>query len=774
MNLRHSIYNVMVNKKPGISYRYHKMHDGSNGAVKVISWFYLLWLNFAYYVLFCHFLGKRPDVEYYESKRIPTGNSESQEYRKENPNLSVSAYVNKLSQYDIISFDVFDTLIFRPLSQPTDVFYMIGEQMDILDFKNIRAWAEWDARVKCHEKHGHMEVSFEEIWKNLEEDTGLSAAKGMEIEQQIEGKLCYANPFMLEVWNRLIEMEKKIIVVSDMYLPKECIVNILERAGFVGAHKIYISNEYRKSKAGGRLYRKVIMDLYSVDTDTGMKSGKDISRRKGIPNTNPNGFSIVHIGDNQHSDNHMARGYGIDVYPYPNVNHNALLYRPFDMSYLIGSAYRGLVSNHLYNGLYEYSMEYEYGYLYGGLFVVGYCSFIHDYCKKNQVEKLLFLSRDGDILKQVYDALYPGENTEYVYWSRKAATKLMANEDKHDYFRRFIYHKVNQKYTIRDILHSMELDFLVDELCDWKEIWLERTVKSEQDSRALALKQLAEDKMADQNKLRKRIVQDFSEEVLEKKRKKNFVDLRPDDELTDRNGYLLRRFIEAKWDKVLAAYDTQQKAAGKYYQEILHDCRKAAAVDIGWAGSGALALSYLVNKVWGIPCEIIGMIAGTNTVHNAEPDASEPFLQSGRLVAYLYSQSHNRDLLKKHDPNKDYNVYWELLLSSPTPQFAGFYNGKLTGKTGDQRADCKNSAYLQDLDITLRFGKYDTNQDGIREIQRGILDFAHEYQEHFKDFPYMFNISGRDAYAPMLVAASHNEKYLKAIAKRFALEINVN
>lgn len=77
-------------------------------------------------------------------------------------------------------------------------------------------------------------------------------------------------------------------------------------------------------------------------------------------------------------------------------------------------------------------------------------------------------------------------------------------------------------------------------------------------------------------------------------------------------------------------------------------------------------------------------------------------------------------------------------------------------------------------DITLSFGKYDANQEGIKEIQQGIMDFVHEYREHFEYYPYMFNISGRDAYAPMLVAASHNEKYLKAIEKKFALEINVS
>ena len=82
--------------------------------------------------------------------------------------------------------------------------------------------------------------------------------------------------------------------------------------------------------------------------------------------------------------------------------------------------------------------------------------------------------------------------------------------------------------------------------------------------------------------------------------------------------------------------------------------------------------------------------------------------------------------------------------------------------------------YREDLDISLGFGKCDANPDGIREIQRGILDFVREYHDHFREFPYMFRISGRDAYAPMLVAASHHEKYLKAIEKRFALEIQVN
>ena len=488
---------------------------------------------------------------------------------------------------------------------------------------------------------------------------------------------------MQTVFKELQRRKKTIIITSDMYLSEDFLEKLLAQNGYSGIQKLYISSEYTAGKSDGTIYEYV---------------KEDFEKEK-----------IIHIGDNEISDITNAKKAGLAVFYYPNVNKHSKAYRAYDMSLMVGAAYRGIVNNHMYCGNNSYSMEYEYGYIYGGLFVLGYCTFIHDYYKKNGIDKILFLSRDGDIIKQVYNKLYQEDSTEYAYWSRKAATKLMAEDDRHDYFRRFIEHKVNQQYKIAEILEAMELQELGREL----------------------------------------------------------VGLDVSEYLTDSNQSKLRKSIESKWECVIKKYKEQHKAAKRYYEDILTGCKRAVAVDIGWAGSGAMTLRHLVEQEWYIPCEIIGLIAGTNTVHNSEPDASEPFLQSGKLVAYLYSQSHNRDLLKKHDPNKDYNVFWELLLSSPTPQFSGFQSGNACREKTEDR-------YLPDLDITLQFGKYDANQEGIKEIQQGILDFAADYKEHFKDFPYMFNISGRDAYAPMLVAASHNEKYLKAIEKKFDLEINVN
>lgn len=113
-------------------------------------------------------------------------------------------------------------------------------------------------------ENGHMEVTLQDIWENLAEDTGLDAMEGMQLECEIEEKLCYANPYMLQVWKRLQELEKRVIIVSDMYLPRACIEKILQNAGYMGAERIYISSEYGENKAGGDLFRRVLRDFLVI------------------------------------------------------------------------------------------------------------------------------------------------------------------------------------------------------------------------------------------------------------------------------------------------------------------------------------------------------------------------------------------------------------------------------------------------------------------------------------------------------------------------------
>lgn len=669
--LRAKIYFFLVNRKPGIRQRYHRFHDGTTGMKKVVSWFYLLLLNFCYYVLFCRFLGEQTEIPVYEEKKPPCAESESVLANRDR--RSVSETVSFLMQYDVISFDIFDTLIFRPFSEPTDLFFFLGEKLGILDLKRLRMQAEAEARVQKYKEQKHYEVTLEDVWYRLEKELGCSKEQGMQIEQALELEFCYANPFMLQVFGQLQKYGKKIVITSDMYLSKAFLSELLQKNGYGGYGELYVSCEYEKSKAEGSLYEVV---------------------KRAYPDTD----SMIHVGDNPVSDVKNAKKHGFEVFYYPNVNRNALLYRAYDMSAVVGGAYRGIVNNKLYNGTGQLSMEYEYGYIYGGLFVLGYCNFIHTYAREHGIDKLLFLSRDGDILRQAYAVLFPEEKTEYVYWSRAAATKLMARYNRYDFFRRYLYHKADGTYTLEQILKSMRLEFLLD-----------------------------------------RLLQQLPHEIY----------------LTSGNVRQVKRFLEANWQEVTAVYDRESKAAELYYKKVLGDSRNALAVDIGWAGSGAIALDYLVQKVWKLPCSITGAVAGTNSVHNFEVDASEIFLQNGKLAAYLYAQSFNRDLWKKHDPNTDDNIFFELLLASPTPQFLGFELDEVSGE------------------VLYLFGKMDANPEGMKEIQNGILDFVRDYQKHFSRYPYLFCVSGRDAYAPILAASGNKKAYLKTLKKKFEFEANV-
>ena len=652
------VYGAFVNQVPGIRERYKQKRNQTRGLGRINAWIYLLYLNVAYHIFRRKKLGIIEKYPYYESKKLYSEGSESSLSKREAP----KTFAKDLATYDVVSFDVFDTLIFRPFSSPADLFFLLGDALEYMDFKRIRQEMEWKAREKKYKQEKHYEVNLDEIYTLLSEETGIAKEKGMALEIELEEKFCFANPYMMKVIKELRKQKKRIIITSDMYLNTEQIKKLLLKCGYDEFDAYYVSCDIGKSKSSGNLYDEV---------------------RHREENLQGKRLTFVHTGDNFVADIEHAKKHEFSPRHYVNVNAAGEQYRAEDMSAITGSLYRGIVNAHIHNGLKEYSREYEYGYIYGGLFATGYCQFIHEYVKQHKVDKILFLARDGYVLKKAYETLYPEEvdKCRYVYWSRLAATKMSAGYFKYDYFRRFLYHKVNQNYILKDIVKSMELDDMLEELCK-ESGYTENTI------------------------------------------------------LTDKNVDSVKSFFMKYWDKVLKHYEEQLEAGKQYFKEILQGSNTAVAVDIGWAGSGAITLNHIVNEIWEMNCPITGIIAGTNTCHNAEPDASETFLQSGKLVSYLYSQRENRDIWKFHDPGKNHNLYWEMLLDAPHGSLKGFYLDE-SGKW-----EC-------------RLKKEDGNMNNIIEVQRGILSFLNEYRKIQNVVGDSLLVSGRDAYAAMVITQEY-------------------
>lgn len=644
--MRVKIYHFLVNRVPEIQRRYHRLRQQKKGTFgRIYAWIALLWMNFI--SIFCH--ARFDEAFYYpdKKKKLPKDVSESSLSFRETP----EELANRLMQHDVISFDVFDTLILRPFSAPTDLFFMVGDKLGYPDFERIRRKMEEAARRKAKAQTGSYEVTLAQIYDELERQAGIPKDRGMQAEIETELQYCFANPYMLEVFRYLKDCGRKIICTSDMYLPETVIRQMVEKCGYEGICDYFISNERGAAKGDGSLFQKVKETC-----------GKE--------------KSYIHVGDNYASDVEWAAKSGFETVFYQNVNVAGVSYRAEDMSAITGSIYRGIVNAHIHNGLKNYSKEYELGYIYGGLFVLGYCQWIHEYVQRHGVNKLLFLSRDGDIINQAYSVLYPDQSgegkTEYVYWSRLAATKMAAGYYKYDYFRRFIEHKMNQNYTLANVFESMEIGDMLESACQ-------------------------------------------------------AIGLTKDAVLTEYNADAVKNYLQEHWEAVLEHYEEQLAAGKLYYEQVLQGCKRVAAVDVGWAGSGAMALNYIVNDIWNIDCEVVGLLAGTNTIHDVTANMSEAQLYSGKLASYIYSQEHNRDIWRWHDAAKGHNVGIELMCSSANGSLKGFYLESTEG--------------VQSYRVALK--EPDVNVEVSKDIQKGVLDFVRQAKSFdLAEHP----ISGNDAY----------------------------
>lgn len=148
-----------------------------------------------------------------------------------------------LLDYDVISFDVFDTLLLRPFAQAHDLFMLVGDKLNCVNFMSIRIKAEKDARNYAAVKKGNKEVSIYDIYELVELRTGIDQHFGVQAEIQTELEFCFANPYIKDVFEILKSQNKKILAITDTYLTKSMIIQLLENAGFSGFFDVFVSSD---------------------------------------------------------------------------------------------------------------------------------------------------------------------------------------------------------------------------------------------------------------------------------------------------------------------------------------------------------------------------------------------------------------------------------------------------------------------------------------------------------------------------------------------------
>ena len=471
---------------------------------------------------------------------------------------------NEIINSDLVSFDIFDTLVYRPLYEPKDLFIFLNSEFNklfkssgLLEFSKIRVEAEYRTRNYVWDQNQYQEITLDEIYdfigdKYKLDRTKLDVIKKKEIE--LELSFCKRRETTYSLYKLCKSLDKKVIATSDIYLPREVIMKILENNGYTDFDKVYLSCDERLSKYTGDLFKRVL-EKEKVDPE-----------------------NMIHIGDNLESDVSTPKKLGIKSFHYPKaidifnnhfpeINNTCYcgdLYKYYDVlnidheytySYLGNRVSTALVSNMYFDNPYvsfnqftDFNTDpYFVGYYALGMHILSLASWILKDAKANNYDSIAFMARDGflpfeasKILKNTY---FDNKiDLNYIYVSRKSLMPLTLKEFK-DFYKIKDYIEI-PKVKIKDIIKSLKY-ILTD---DQKKI----------------------DKVLKDNNFSQDAILDGIEEY--------------------------NRFIDVVYNKLYdkTKYKYAYDSAKSYFEE--HFKGNASTFDVGYSGQPELIISNMLEK----------------------------------------------------------------------------------------------------------------------------------------------------------------------------------
>ena len=322
---------------------------------------------------------------------------------------------------EILSFDIFDTLIMRYVAKPYHVNEIIKLRVEDLlgreiDFPTLRIQAEQLAR---HKKGG--DVTLDDIYAMFGELANLDAQTCGEIR---ELEVSMPRSEVVGWFHEGLQINRKIWLISDMYLQTPDLERLLKKCGITGYEKLFISCETGLRKDTAAIWNKLIEEnLNSPD-------------------------KLFHIGDNEMSDVQLPGDRTFGVYHIMSAI-NLLSQFPFgknlleklgrEMS-LFAGMFLGMVLAKKFHDPFELFNEKtggsgrliiknfrELGYWFYGTPILTFMLWLIQKTRIDGVKRIFFLARDGYFLQPLYEFVTRRVKAEtlpneYFYSSRRAVT----------------------------------------------------------------------------------------------------------------------------------------------------------------------------------------------------------------------------------------------------------------------------------------------------------------------------------------------------------------
>lgn len=486
-------------------------------------------------------------------------------------NIDLNLFEKSFDHFDIISFDVFDTLISREIYHPNALFDLMEndvevklakESVSLKDFGGFRNLRERAANrvIRSANKNGYQDITLKDIYNEIGRLLSISSNTELQLrklEIDYEILVSCSRDFGRKLFNLAKKKNKKIILISDMYLSKNDITLLLKKQGFdLDGIDFFVSSELKKTKKSGDIY--------------------DIVKSKHTG-------EILHIGDNYVADYYRARKSGIDAIHISQASLN------FESSYhpkhyinnqLITSGvgtniYYGLTSRRYFDNNVDKDSFFNgdpkrLGYISGGPILFSFVKWICQRVKEENIDKVCFLARDGYLVKEIYDKFKQYDSklpdSEYILASRRCFNTASFSTEQD------ILDSLSMSFSRSTIKFIFEKRYNISSISE--KIIKSSGFKSENDIVDLKrgsqrrkfnkLLSLLQDKILQQSSIEKsNLISYFeSKDLLNRKEKKAIVDI-------GHNGTLQRDFYKLTNQKVLGLYFMTFSGAEKLLNDDL-------------------------------------------------------------------------------------------------------------------------------------------------------------------------------------------------------------
>ena len=328
------------------------------------------------------------------------------------------------------SFDVFDTLLWRAVPKPTDVFLLLGERLRELGllrssaspelFAKLRILAEQVARAQAQAERQTSEVRLDDIYgfAGWNRQTSASAGELTRQELLIESRVTTADPWLSDLLCELATLDEPptIFLVSDTYFDTESLRFLLAAAGLqtLSDVPVFTSCEHGVSKSGGLL--GLAAQHMAVDLTRYIHVGN--SAESDIAPATVLGAPSVHLPETSPLALRALRTEGW----LPRTDASELLHRESGDSGL--TALRGRVTRRRPPSVEpEDAIFWDIGAVTLGPVFAGFAEWVHERAAALGIDSALCLMREGRFLAQLLDAV-PAERrvcTAVPFWASREA-----------------------------------------------------------------------------------------------------------------------------------------------------------------------------------------------------------------------------------------------------------------------------------------------------------------------------------------------------------------